>query len=226
MSRPKLYTTEAQRREANRIKNKRFYDQNRLKILDSKHNKRVQERHAQEQDEIQERKKRRERSNREKKGGLTTGIEPLEESISPTPVNIEKEIEDRLEALKGQYQTRVPSGQRQFLHDLSQEALQWKHSQRGAIMTRPLSPSPVIAAKKAIDSMLDEYHDLANYYFDCLHKRKGQVWEEKREVFWAFEEVLSKMLSVLDNMNELLALDGYNPSLEDFSDLYIHQFQY
>ncbi|KAL0057717.1 hypothetical protein AAF712_015632 [Marasmius tenuissimus] len=226
MPRLKLYSTKAQRQEANQNKNKCFYVKSCLKILDSKKDKRLQERQAQETHEIQERKKQCERSKQETKGNLDAGSEHPEEAISPPPVNVEKELEDQLEDLKGRYQRHIPSGHRQFLHDLSTQALQWKHSQRGSMMTRTLVPSPVIVAKRAINVMLDEYHDLEDYYFWCLHNRKGQVWEEKRQNFWAFEDVVLKLLAVLDNMSELLSLAGNNPSLDDFRDLYLHQYQY
>ncbi|KAJ8074740.1 hypothetical protein PM082_022183 [Marasmius tenuissimus] len=222
----KLYTTKAQQQEANRSKNKRFYDKNCLEILDSKKDKRLQERRAQETREIRECKKRRERSKQETTVNLNAGIELSEEAISPPPINIERELEDRLEDLKRQYQMHIACRHQQFLHNLSVQALQWKHSQRGLTMTRALSPSPVIAAKRAIDVMLDEYHNLEDYYFWCLHNRKGQVWEEKRDVFWAFEDVVRKLLTVLNNMSELLSLAGYNPSLNDFEDLYLHQYKY
>ncbi|KAJ8087274.1 hypothetical protein PM082_006104 [Marasmius tenuissimus] len=225
MPRPKLYLTKDARREANRAKNQRFYKKNRDKILDLKKEKRIQEKRAQEKQEIRARKKRREQRNRDRKPGEERREPDIEVPV-PTlsTADVEKELEGQMEVLKQHYQNRIQHDHRAFLGRLSEQALEWKKSTKGSIMTKNLSPSPVVTLKKEMELMLDQYHGLEDEYFYCLCNRKGRTWEDKRAEFTVFREVVSKLTAVLDNMEEMLHIEGYTADLDDLKDMYRYQY--
>ncbi|KAJ8092018.1 hypothetical protein AAF712_009489 [Marasmius tenuissimus] len=223
MSRPKLYTTKAQHREANREKNKRFYHKNRVKILDSKKETRLQEKRAQEQQEIKERKKRREQRNRANKRDYCE--DTLEVSaVKSTTINVVRELEERTEDLKQRYTKEIQPDSCKFLDKLTEQALNWKRSTRGPLMTRNLAQSPVAIVKKTIENILDEYCGLEDEYLYCTRDRKGKHWEAKRAGLTLLKEAIMKLLVVLDNMNEMLNLDDYIPTVDDLKDLYCYQY--
>ncbi|KAL0566398.1 hypothetical protein V5O48_015622 [Marasmius crinis-equi] len=105
MPRPKLYSSIAQRREANRLKNKRFYEKNRTKILKAKKLKRENEQQAQEREEIRQRKKRKKKLEGVDNNQTEIVLEvPL---VSAPPDPVEKHLEDRLEHLKNEYRKQI-----------------------------------------------------------------------------------------------------------------------
>ncbi|KAJ8088986.1 hypothetical protein PM082_014233 [Marasmius tenuissimus] len=223
MPRRKLYNTKEQRREANRRKNKLFYDKNRSAILESKKEKRVQERQAQEKRDIQQRKKHREQ--RKRAGKVDERIDQEQSAfIVPNRVEVAKELEARLERLQQQYQKEIQHNHRTFLDQLSVQALQWKLSTQGSLMTRNLAPSPALLAKKSIDSMLDEYNTIESEYFYCIRDRWGWRWEEKRQEFKLFKEVSEGLIEVLGNIHESLVMDGYNPDADELRELYQYKY--
>ncbi|KAL0058194.1 hypothetical protein AAF712_015144 [Marasmius tenuissimus] len=151
----------------------------------------------------------------------------LEDPV-PTPAlstaDAEKELEDRLEELKQHYQQHIQHNHREYLEKLSREAIEWKHSTRGPFMTRNLSPSPVLNLKKDIELMLEEDHGIEDEYLYCIGNWQGRVWEDKRANFTCFRDVASKLREVLDNMEELLHLDGYTADIDDLKDMYRYQY--
>ncbi|KAK1235913.1 hypothetical protein PQX77_000846 [Marasmius sp. AFHP31] len=224
MPRPKLYTTKSERRAANREKNKRFYDKNRIKIIASKKRKNVEQKIAQERQEIRERVRRREKRDRARRIGNQDEAPATPTTTYPT-INIDKILEGQLEDLKAQYTARIQPGPRQFLDKLCEPCLQWRRSARGPIMTRTLEDSPVAEAGKALNCLVDEYESIAEEYIYSTRKHKGRDWDKKREETQAFKDAMLKLIGVLTDMHEMLNLEEYSPDLDDMRDLYIYNLQ-
>ncbi|KAK1229012.1 hypothetical protein PQX77_007939 [Marasmius sp. AFHP31] len=230
MPRPRLYFTKEQCQEANQRKNKKFYDKydlprplnnqvlkgfhrNRDKILESRKEKRVCEQRAQEKCEIREGKKQRERANRERKGDI--GHDEVAVRV-PTAMtaDVQRELEGRLEVLKQKYTKRVQPDHHKFLDELSGQAIQWKRSTQGPMMTQTLDPSPAALVKKDIESMLEEYESLEDEYFYCIRNQTGEASHQKQANFTVFKDVASKLWEVLDSMDELMNMTGYTATLD------------
>ncbi|KAK1230269.1 hypothetical protein PQX77_006644 [Marasmius sp. AFHP31] len=223
MPRPRLYLTKEQRREANQRKNKKYYDKNRDKILGSKKEKRVCEQRAQEKQEIRERKKHCQQANRERKGDI--GHDEVAVRVpTATTANVQRELEGRLEALKQRYTKRVQLDHRKFLDQLSGQAIQWKRSTQGPIMTQTLDPSPAALMKRDVESMLEEYQTLEDEYLYCIRNRTGEASHQKRANFTVFKDIASKLWEVLDSIDKLMNMTDYTASLDDCKDLYCYKY--
>ncbi|KAK1216212.1 hypothetical protein PQX77_021164 [Marasmius sp. AFHP31] len=199
-----------------------FISRNRCAILDSKKDKRVEEKRVQQQHEIKERKKRCEQ--RKRTGTENENVEKELPSVTRNPVEVERELEGRFKLLKQQYQNQVQPNHQRFLDQLSVQALRWKESTRGTLMSKNLDPSPAFLAKKSFDSMRKEYYMIESEYPYCLRDQKGRGWEGKRGEFTAFKEVLSTLIEVLDNIHESLGIEGYNPDADELRELYKYKY--
>ncbi|KAL0566354.1 hypothetical protein V5O48_015662 [Marasmius crinis-equi] len=215
MPRPKLYSTLAQRREANRLKNKRFYDRNRTKILQTKKSKREDEQRALVQEGTRQRQKRR----KENLAAVDSTQSKVELKVhQPASVlldPLERYLEDRLEHLKDEYRKQVKPGQRAYIKRLAHEAVEWKSATRSPIKKRITEDSPLIVAKRQIDYGLSEYKLLERDYFDLIRDKQGKVWDDKRRRFTLYKEVVSELVDVLTNMQEELDILGWAAEFED-----------
>ncbi|KAK1227509.1 hypothetical protein PQX77_009485 [Marasmius sp. AFHP31] len=212
MPRPKLYHTKAERREANRVKNKRFYRKNKEEILYSKQVRRDELNRAIQCEEIKVRKKRRDAREIQKKKGIpaveaTQVHEKKPVSTVPTAQDLRlRELEDRLKAMKVEYNAEVTPNCGQYADKLSEQAVAWKRATRLPIMQRPPSKSPLQVAKALLESKLMEYQMIEDEYFYATRDQTGKSWDEKKESFTMYKLVVSEFLDILEKLQSLLVL--------------------
>ncbi|KAK1216064.1 hypothetical protein PQX77_021314 [Marasmius sp. AFHP31] len=224
MPRLKLYHTKAERREANRIKNKRFYNKHRKDILYSKQLKRDEERREIYRETIQTCKKRKdEREKQPTKKLSSIGITPTKEpglSVQERLSLCLSELETKLDAMKAEHLQAVAPDAGHFCQDLCQQAVLWKQATQLPLMKRCTTANPIILAKNGFEAKLQEYQLMEDEYLYAIRDKTGRTWDGKREEFVIYKEVVSQLVEVLNTL--LLKMDtaGNQLKFEDLETIY------
>ncbi|KAJ8093369.1 hypothetical protein PM082_020226 [Marasmius tenuissimus] len=224
MPRPKIYRTTAERREANRVKNRLFYDKHRSEILKSKQVKRDTEKEAVKQREIHDRKKRRKAW---EKVQIDLEPEPEEEADSAESPETErlnivlKTLGYSLNGLKNSYHRQVGPDTSTYLKRLCEDTVRWKEHSYLPLARRPLSPhSPLVAARKEISSLLRHYEIIEDEFLYALRDQIGREWDEKRENFAVYKGIFLETLKVIDTLIAEMDRVGLLVEIEDLSPIY------
>ncbi|KAK1233848.1 hypothetical protein PQX77_002975 [Marasmius sp. AFHP31] len=222
MPRPKLYHTKAERREANRVKNQRFYNKNKTEILQFKQVKRHELNRALQSQEIEIRKKRRHvRETHKKKVPMVEVAETLPSEPVPTAQeSCLRELEDRLNIMTLEYNKVLSPNGGKYAEKLCEEAIIWKQATRPSLMQRPATESPLISAKTLLETKLMECQSIEDEYLYGTQGRVGQYWDDRRESFAMFKELVLEYVEMLENLQAKLEEVGQTVQLGDLSPIY------
>ncbi|KAK1219021.1 hypothetical protein PQX77_018273 [Marasmius sp. AFHP31] len=226
MPRPRLYHTKEQRREANRVKNRSFYNKHKSDILTSKKLQREKDRRAAEKEEISLRKKRREQ--REKRGPkegsqATTTTTTVEQSGTDGSVTALKDrlstLDAQLLGMKAKYRAEIP---REGLHlqQLCEQTVRWQQEQYLPSMKRPTHESPLMVAKRHVEAQLAEYQVIEDEYFYAIRNYVGRHWSEKRTDFTNYKYIVSEYRDTLNELQAVVDFAGADLDMEDLSLIY------
>ncbi|KAL0057315.1 hypothetical protein AAF712_016049 [Marasmius tenuissimus] len=244
MPRPKLYRTKAERREANRAKNKRFYNRyisvlssgsdseivlrNRKEILRLKQDKRDEENRAFERESTRIRKKRKaereKQDSRKPQDKVKDPVSTLQSAVSEGLNLCINELERKVEDLKERHRRMVKPDQGHFCANLCQRAVLWKRATRKPLMQQSTSINPIVSVQKAVEANLQEYQAIEDEYFYATRELMGRRWDEKRELITLYKEVVSEFSGVLDKLFCGLNKAGFDVKLDDLSPIYLNVY--
>ncbi|KAL0572361.1 hypothetical protein V5O48_009596 [Marasmius crinis-equi] len=228
MPRRKLYHTKAQLREANRIKNRRFYDKNRAEILDSRRVKRETEQKAQEELDFhwvrhQRRRKKREKAKAKSKKAGNSPQDTEAEQQYPARATLvgetRRDFEERLRRIQETYLDQIKPSPRNLLDKLCQDSLRWKNRARCTIRPRETHISPVAIDRECLQTMLDEHTRLSREYFVLFEGEEWVDWDKRWGSLTEFEDTLSKMIGIMALIEVELEMEDM-PTFEDLTSIY------
>ncbi|KAK1218523.1 hypothetical protein PQX77_011589 [Marasmius sp. AFHP31] len=229
MPRPKLYHSKAERQEANRVKNKRFYKKHCKDILLYKQEKRDAENRTIEIQRTQTRKKRQiERDSERKEKTSPIPIRALEKKAPKDPMSMLStnlklcisELELKLEEHKQEHRELVDSEPGKYVETLCKQAVQWKQASRRSFMQRPTYRNPLSTARSLFERKLSEYQLMEDDYFYAIRDQMGQFWDERRGEFAIYKEVVTELIGVLKSLEDVVDKAGVTLELADLSDIY------
>ncbi|KAL0061497.1 hypothetical protein AAF712_011640 [Marasmius tenuissimus] len=240
MPRPKIYHTKAERREANRVKNRLFYKKcapfchpkpnfntiprHRSDILKSKQVKREEEKEAIKQHEIRHRKKRQKAWEKVKVNLEPEPEEEVESAESPEMERLNvvlKTLGYSLNGLRNSYHRQVGPDASKYLKKLCEDTLRWKDESHLPLNKRPLSPySPLVAAKNEVSSLLRSHEILEDELLYALRDQVGPDWDEKKENFAIYKGIFLKTIKVIDELIAEIDRAGLLVEIEDLSPIY------
>ncbi|KAK1218217.1 hypothetical protein PQX77_019101 [Marasmius sp. AFHP31] len=211
MPRPKLYHSKAERREANRVKNKQFYNKNKKDILYSKQVKRDELNRAIQCQEIDIRKKRRRARETQAKRKPTVEIHKAQldkKAASAEPTGQElclRELEDRLKTMKLAHNQVVTPNAGKYTEKLCEETIIWIQATRLPLMQQPTSKNPLLAAITLLELNLMKYQSIEDEYFYATREQVGKYWDERRDSFTMYKMIVMELTDVLKKLQ--LTLD-------------------
>ncbi|KAL0571873.1 hypothetical protein V5O48_010093 [Marasmius crinis-equi] len=192
MPRRKLYTTKEQKLEARKLVNQRHYDKHRPLILQSR---KIQREKALKEAIAHETAERVKRVRARKRHNSPLTVKPIEVPAGNTNQSsseAQRDLEGRVEKLKKGWLSLMESkgGYAFYLENLYFRTSIWNTSRRTTLS--PATESPVTATKRLFDRMLMQYQGLEDEYFFLIRDRHGPVWQQKREDFTIFKEVVGE----------------------------------
>ncbi|KAK1217082.1 hypothetical protein PQX77_020266 [Marasmius sp. AFHP31] len=219
MSRPKLYHTKAEHREANRVKNKRFYDKNKTQILHCKQVKRQEFNRALQSQEVEIRKKRRRVRETQRKKVEVAVTQPSE----PVPTAQDsrlRELEEQLNMITLDYNKMISPNGGKYAEKLCEETISWKQRTCLSLMQQPTSKSPLLSAKIILETKLMEYQVVEDEYFYGTRDRVGEYWDERRENFTMFKQFVLEYIEMLGKLQAKVEEVGHTVQLANLSPIY------
>ncbi|KAL0566106.1 hypothetical protein V5O48_015912 [Marasmius crinis-equi] len=226
MARPKLYFTKAERREANRVKNRRFYDKHRSEVLDMRKLKRAEEHKVHEEKERNRRLKREAQKEKQKRKLMAkAATEQAKEDRLALVTATKKDFEQKLKHLKDVYARQTRPSPRQYLNRLCQDTLRWKEKTDLTVMKRSIHISPVTIDKECFQLMLSKYQLLGKEFFVLFTDSDGDSESQARsEKISEFEQGLTRMIEVLSWLEVESSTAGLDVELRDFNFNRIHSY--
>ncbi|KAJ8091794.1 hypothetical protein PM082_021029 [Marasmius tenuissimus] len=224
MPRSKLYHTKAERQEANRVKNKRFYNKHRKDILYLKQVKRDEENREAYRDIVQARKKRKEeRGKQQAKRPTSVEITSTKEPVVAMSERLDlclSELESKLDGMKEEHRQAVTPNAGYFCRDLCQRAVLWKQATRRPLMQQTTFMNPIAMAKNTFEIKLQEYQLLEDEYLYAIRDKTGRSWDDRRAEFTLYREVVSELVAVLDSLLCQMKTAGVGVKPEDLEPIY------
>ncbi|KAJ8087484.1 hypothetical protein PM082_006315 [Marasmius tenuissimus] len=213
MPRPKLYHTKAERKEANRVKNKRFYNKHRSDILSNKLLKREEQNKAIEKEGIRLRKKRREVREKEKQRELLQRRESTEvnEEVSTKTERLSgciKTLEGQLVQMKKDYRVVAGPDDKKCLEAACKTTIRWKQWARRCSTKQATGQSPLLDWRKYLERKLMDYQAVEDEYFYAIREQVGQSWDEKRGDFTAYRDLLVQMIALTGELKRCRRLES------------------
>ncbi|KAL0567630.1 hypothetical protein V5O48_014363 [Marasmius crinis-equi] len=199
MPQPKKYTTKEQQLEAHRLNNQRHYNNLEIEIdaqyLIQRNSSGTKHLKKQKPSRLLRRKQRLQRKKKNKASSPGVIAPEVRASNKDTlSREVQRELEQRVESLKQDWLTHMNSkgGYAFYLEHLYIRTSIWATQRR-----TPLSPvtiSPAAATVKAFEKLLMDYQATEEEYFYLICNLHGPVWQQKREDFTIFKEIVGETL--------------------------------
>ncbi|KAK1216233.1 hypothetical protein PQX77_021147 [Marasmius sp. AFHP31] len=204
MPRRKLYTTKAERQEANRLNSS--LSRNSTAILEYKRAKRDSDIISAQKQRTIKRQKFTRQSRLETPKEIakpTAASSAMKKAPDFDPVAIaRRELEQRMANLKKKFIAFMDSkgGEPRYFEGICRQALTWMAQLKHRTTISPIPTSPIIDAKCLFDQYLLEYEPLENEYFYATRDCTGPKWDEKRDDFTIFKVLVGKKRALLEDM--------------------------